>query len=675
MEKKSLKTNRQKTVIISTGRCESLNYYKYLCQIIGSKEDVKMRRLAFTITDMGKLMTFGYHSITSGSKGEGLDFKSSDFDIMLINSSFKVYESKTEVVLDPRKIPLVMYTEETQPCFTQLRLLNHHSKCNYFEYKLYTIGLNNIWEKNHIGCMLSSEQYKLFFLSISELFVSNIMKIHGPCLTDYKDLLDIAMCLKCNQWIIPAQPWIKRPRTAWPSAKIISKIISCGVLFVPIGNKGSINENLEWRISFSVAEKILIYSFSHTQFLCYALLKVFLKDVIEKHEDLKGLLCSYFLKTLLFWILEETEPNLWRPDNIIPCFMACLQRLLYCVRYSNLLHYFIPDNNFFHSRFDVMNKQKLETILENSYKQGIHCLASSKTLKHCERQSYNITQSLTSGYLRIVHQTYLYWPKLNYVELIHLLVHHSRTGLCRGLLALYSSKACWFAPNTSKYTRRYSSENKHQYSRYKHDLSHLLIGVQSDAVSGWLVLASFLYVHKKYFASLSVINHVLQKYTDKKIFTVNVAFAVSAVPRFTFIQKNELNLMKNEKLYTVLKTLTMDPLLFRRISSIIPEELQLDVTIKHAFLNPLPFAYFLNFLCYYHLQDFTWCRHYLQQLESCMTNSDIFAIFPDTSTVILVGIAEQLMGETFLARLCFQMADVADVHKITSAAKRLSSVI
>ncbi|XP_063412279.1 uncharacterized protein LOC134695038 isoform X2 [Mytilus trossulus] len=113
----------------------------------------------------------------------------------------------------------------------------------------------------------------------------------------------------------------------------------------------------------------------------------------------------------------------------------------------------------------------------------------------------------------------------------------------------------------------------------------------------------------------------------------------------------------------------------RRISSIIPEELQLDVTIKHAFLNPLPFAYFLNFLCYYHLQDFTWCRHYLQQLESCMTNSDIFAIFPDTSTVILVGIAEQLMGETFLARLCFQMADVADVHKITSAAKRLSSVI
>jgi hypothetical protein len=61
---------------------------------------------------------------------------------------------------------------------------------------------------------------------------------------------------------------------------IVSTIESYGVLLVPIGCKNSPNERLEWRISFFVAEKHMIYSFSHTQLLCYALLKHLLKEVI-----------------------------------------------------------------------------------------------------------------------------------------------------------------------------------------------------------------------------------------------------------------------------------------------------------------------------------------------------------------------------------------------------------
>jgi hypothetical protein len=39
---------------------------------------------------------------------------------------------------------------------------------------------------------------------------------------------------------------------------------------------------IEWRLSFSVQEKWLIISLNHTQLLCYAFLKVLLKEVINK---------------------------------------------------------------------------------------------------------------------------------------------------------------------------------------------------------------------------------------------------------------------------------------------------------------------------------------------------------------------------------------------------------
>lgn len=55
----------------NASKCESLKFYSYLCEKVGSEEVVKIRRLAFIINDMGQ--GFGYGTITSGSKGEGLD--------------------------------------------------------------------------------------------------------------------------------------------------------------------------------------------------------------------------------------------------------------------------------------------------------------------------------------------------------------------------------------------------------------------------------------------------------------------------------------------------------------------------------------------------------------------------------------------------------------------------
>ncbi|XP_071154885.1 uncharacterized protein [Mytilus edulis] len=395
----------------------------------------------------------------------------------------------------------------------------------------------------------------------------------------------------------------------------------------------------------------------------------FFKEIVEKHEDLKGLLCSYFLKTLMFWISEETDQNLWKPYNIITCFLSCLQRLLYCVKYSILPHYFISDNNFFCARFNVMNKEKLITILKNLNEQGINCFKSSETLQDYPRLSFHIPESF--GVIRIIPETFSYVPSIKNMHLLYHFLHSSRTGLSRGLFAIHLSNACKFTLDTSKH--RYSSENKKQYLKYKFDLSHLLIGVNSDAVSGWLTLASFFYVHKNYVASLSVVNYTLQKYTDEKFYTV----LTTTEDILNHFQKQELNLMKKEKLYTIYKTLTIFPLQFYDKSSIISQELRVDVDVtnNHATYHPIGFAYFLSFLCYYHGQDITSCRHFLQLLKSTVTYPSLQADIIFTCSPLFCGIAHQLLGETNFARQMFQLCAMFDSYNSTSAASRLQGLI
>jgi hypothetical protein len=44
-----------------------------------------------------------------------------------------------------------------------------------------------------------------------------------------------------------------------------------------------------------------------TQLMIYGMLKIILKEIISQHEEISELLCSYFLKTTLFWVIEETQ--------------------------------------------------------------------------------------------------------------------------------------------------------------------------------------------------------------------------------------------------------------------------------------------------------------------------------------------------------------------------------
>ncbi|CAG2240051.1 unnamed protein product [Mytilus edulis] len=173
---------------MSHSKSESLHFYEYLCQKIGSKKVVSARRLTYICRDLkGQLKDIP--QITSGSKGEGVDIKGSDFDIMYIDQDFVVYESENDAVHDSRKV-FVMDNEDTQPCYTYLQL---HSK-----YKVLHYSFKQILQQHRGKTLLSSERYKLHKLSLQG-DNAKINRIHGPCLSDITDDYDLACCLKCDQ--------------------------------------------------------------------------------------------------------------------------------------------------------------------------------------------------------------------------------------------------------------------------------------------------------------------------------------------------------------------------------------------------------------------------------------------------------------------------------------------
>ncbi|CAC5365658.1 unnamed protein product [Mytilus coruscus] len=326
-------------------------------------------------------------------------------------------------------------------------------------------------------------------------------------------------------------------------------------------------------------------------------------------------------------------------------------------------------------RFNTIKKEKIITLLTNFYGQGINCFASSETLQDYQNQSNESTESLISRNGRFLQQIMptLYTIRTmsrtdRVLRLLYNFLHSSRTGISRVLFSLQISETSLRVPDETQYPN--SSGNKHHYFSYKQDLSHLVIGLHLDAVSGLLKLASFFYVHKNYIASLTIITYALQKCTDEKI---DISF-FHFTKTFNPMQKHVLNLMKKEKFHTIMKSLIIHPCRFEKDSSTIPQELQHDVNYFH----PLPFAHFLNFLCYYHLYDLSSCRqslHRLQQAKKTLTKCETILLFPDClNTVIMCGICYQLMGETNLAVRSFREAAKMDTFNTTSAASRLSSL-
>ncbi|CAC5407090.1 NIM1 [Mytilus coruscus] len=236
----------------------SLQFYKYLCDIVGSKEVVRTRRYIFTAKDIVESNN-SVTLVSSGSKAEGLDLKGSDYDQMIHPNVIRVYESLKDVQYDQSKLLLVMETNDTKPGFTKLKTVN----------KLY-LDIDMI----HDWCETMGEETYISSKRCREQNLKDGMIIHGPCQSLPDGEYDQAICLRCEEWITPAQQWIFRSRTEWPhntlvtSALLLTNYYNQTQLYsdLDIVQLKPLDQTLAYVVNMELNEKLLSLQFYN--YLC-----------------------------------------------------------------------------------------------------------------------------------------------------------------------------------------------------------------------------------------------------------------------------------------------------------------------------------------------------------------------------------------------------------------------
>ncbi|VDI62176.1 Hypothetical predicted protein [Mytilus galloprovincialis] len=333
--------------------------YEHLVKTIGTEIDIRKRQRLFIIQDMVANACMSDHTkISSGSLAEGLNLPDSDINIMYVNNSYEVRKSLSNTKHQIHRTTLVMDVDIGHPGFTRLR------------FKALGVG---VILSVHCQCRPGTCTGKRLYLSANDFlntYYNNYnynrqIYIHGPCLSDKNQILDIAFCLQGKYLPQNAISLAFRRRLQWPPDCVIDSIIKYKCLLVPIGPKTKPDDHLLWRLSFSVAEKKLEHSFNFTQLLCYGLLKIMLKRIVNTQNDVKDLLCSYFLKTALFWVADEVDIDTCQLSKIYYCFSLCLNKIISLVNTCYCPNYFIPEQNMFLGKINRCNNKILLCVLES----------------------------------------------------------------------------------------------------------------------------------------------------------------------------------------------------------------------------------------------------------------------------------------------------------------------
>ncbi|VDI44977.1 Hypothetical predicted protein [Mytilus galloprovincialis] len=569
----------------------------FLSYHIGNESIVRVRRRIIDHKYPHNKDVCGNTLLASGSKAEGLDMKGSDTDIMVIDSILKAYDG------DDISNPLISCRYDSMsPDFTP-------------GYVLVELGM-----RGNPYTQLSSSFVKTS-ISVFMQFLKSMfqMEPHGPAMsasTGGEDF-DLVLCIKSITWPNIASEWVLRKRKyGWPSQEMIQNIQSQGCHLVPVSSKVDTRttEDIEWRLSFSFAKRELVHSFRHTQLLVYGLLKLILKEVIGVHHDIADYLCSYFLKTTIFWVIEDNPQTIWNVDFLILSFHLCLERLIQFIVEENCPNYFIRINNMFLERFTPAGKEKLLALLCKIQDSGFSWIPLSSTLKKLNtffRYPLSIQLLYCAQNLKFKkeccrlffdlsrHAKFLMSNMLNAKQMTYFLPYVKSLMKAPVIRCSCRSHICHYL-----YADEKKMTHKLLHTLRKLNIHFLCKGCRADLACGKTMLASWLYNQGKFTECLQVTSFALDC-AELRRFHVGTR-TVSECPSKTIWTKGLKFLDNLNHYYTENITFSdKSKISVRELSRFLNCILNLlsieDYRRRNAFMYqvcPEVYCHFLRFLCY-----------------------------------------------------------------------------
>ena len=338
--------------------------------------------------------------IYSGSFVEGL-INHGDVDIMHVADDFLVVEHPDNIPESFKEAVLLMEPGHCEPGYTRLRLFRDIPG-NQFE--IYT----------NEGDKLYLDRIKYLKIKFGKHEMLNV-DMHGPALLTFNHVAkgdtDMVECFHCPLWptfarreFVVYQNNVKNIKT--------ENITKAGCHIVPIAHPKSSNPDLEFRMSFSVAERFLIQNWNKKQIDIYFLCKELFNKFFSTDHNLEKGLCSYFAKTIIYWMNEQSSIDFWTNNSIISILGQFFDLLRAYIANKSCPNYFIPNNLMMSTYTDKQINSlltRLDDVCQDIFYYIICCdifnfadnelLASLyKTITLAGNQS-DVTEILTSMYL------------------------------------------------------------------------------------------------------------------------------------------------------------------------------------------------------------------------------------------------------------------------------------
>ena len=628
----------------------------------------------------------------TGSKSEGLELAGSDEDYMLdINGmeNIHVFESVQQLTQSSKTNKFLLVPDNEYPGFAFLRCVLRAYHC-----KFYLQSLHDGSDDKYLG----SESFLLQYKSKqSDALVSNIQ---GPSLEtwfQYQDKsetgFDMVPSIRCEFWPSTATEWFDRPRKyGWPSLRDINTIVSFGFHIVAVGHHLSPMKSLQWRISCSIAERTLVWSFNHRQIQCYAFMKLILKEFIKikSSEGTKGVLCSYFIKTFLFWQYEETDPTFWQSKNLRGCILFLLRKFSKCIRDGVLRHYFIPTFNLLEVKLTGVAKVELLQLYDVVIQFDMAIMSKCPSmvdvwscfLRYLDSNQSEIIKMQMQARYRFDHDIILLRSVNCFQNFINFGYQGGTISNIYATLSPSPFRYEYIIPEIVNLLQKnlvksplatfvlrglYCSVFKLQvyFPQHEHISHYHLLGnsfrkvniLGNDISSSRLWCATFLQQNEKYSAAIRVIDNVLSAIPPYALYYSKGNVISSDISKLLYrdtLLTGELNHIERAK-QAWLFDIVFDVFCFNFVPGAIRIELIYLSQVRNFTVSPFTYAYYLKFLCYHGLGQYENRDNALRQLAGTVSEPPLDRCSSEMHfSYNIVGHCFLMAGQIDMARLCFQ---------------------
>lgn len=673
---------------------ESLALSCFLDSMELSHDDIMARKSLFSrLEALAGAVDFieDYQPTTiTGSTLDGVSWKGymADLDSMILISYVTVVEDDKDAKLYPGYV-FQLCTENVHPGYARLRLIKESLLGGNNIFTVTPSGVKSFCQEDNGSMYLSAFKLKSAFnrflqLSVQPAWVVQTSYMYGVKWPDDEEILEHgpALCFSdtskdetsndmvpsylCVDWPKQASEWKTRERTHWPARKDVERIVSEGCRVVPVGFRASVTRHLEWRLSFTLAERYLIKTFNNTQYKCYALLKMLLKEVIDK--EVPDVLSSFNMKNTLLWTIEQSREDMWRPQMLTLAFIECLKRLCAWVKDGVSPSYFVVQNNVFDSKVVGESQAKLSKVLDEQVSKHWRCLLACESVYKQEGFLKLIGQGDTGldmiirdmkaenastvwfnhdvkYFKRFEDARTELFTKLDFPDDTGMAIsaHHQTLAELKGERSPTREHGRIIQPlveavmsSLGSHLLAYHLEQGHTSGDLlKQAQTYLENGKTSDATAGTLKLANFHFMVGDTAKCLALTESVLSK---PNLLMMNI-------PQFLpkFIGPAESQLENYRRHFSPEQTVeeryhasaahaviffpseyhaAPDAVKFQ-LNSPVPKEMEYTSWLKWAVYNPNVYAHYLRFLCYFKLDQKANSERELEAIETLLEKEEV----------------------------------------------------